>query len=48
MADIKVFSWEDEVLKPESHEILSMVEHCRYKYVAHTEGISYSARLQNL
>jgi hypothetical protein len=47
-ADVKVFSWEEEAEKPESREILSMDQHCAYKYVAHTEGISYSARLQNL
>jgi hypothetical protein len=47
-ADVKIFSWEEEALKSESKEILTMDQHCQYKYVAHTEGISYSARLQNL
>lgn len=47
-ADVKIFSWEEEAEKEQKNEILSMDEHCAYKYVAHTEGISYSARLQNL
>jgi len=46
-ADVKIFSWEKEGLG-QSHELITMDEHCKYKYVAHTEGISYSARLQNL
>lgn len=34
--------------KGETHDRLTMWDHCRYKYVAHTEGVSYSSRLQNL
>ncbi|PMD41272.1 DUF821 domain protein [Hyaloscypha variabilis F] len=47
-ADVKIFSWEEEGAKDSNSEILTMDQHCAYKYVAHTEGVSYSARLQNL
>ena len=46
-ADVKILNWEDEGAG-KSHDVLSMAEHCQYKFVAHTEGVSYSARLQNL
>jgi hypothetical protein len=46
-ADIKILNWEDEA-QGLSHNVLTMDEHCGYKFVAHTEGVSYSARLQNL
>jgi hypothetical protein len=46
-ADVRILNWEDEG-QGKSHNVLSMDEHCRYKFVAHTEGVSYSARLQNL
>ena len=46
-ADIKVLDWAKDS-KGESHDLITMDQHCRYKYVAHTEGVSYSARLQNL
>jgi hypothetical protein len=46
-ADVKVLNWEDEGAG-KIHDVLSMDEHCQYKFVAHTEGVSYSARLQNL
>ena len=46
-ADVRILSWEDEA-ENKSQNVLSMAEHCQYKFVAHTEGVSYSARLQNL
>lgn len=46
-ADVKILNWEDEA-EGKSHNVLTMDEHCQYKFVAHTEGVSYSARLQNL
>ncbi|RFU24427.1 hypothetical protein B7463_g11911, partial [Scytalidium lignicola] len=46
-ADVKILNWADEGER-KSHNVLSMDEHCKYKFVAHTEGVSYSARLQNL
>jgi hypothetical protein len=46
-ADVKILNWEDEGAG-KTHNVLSMDEHCMYKFVAHTEGVSYSARLQNL
>ena len=45
-ADVRILSWEDEA-ENKSQNVLSMSEHCQYKFVAHTEGVSYSARLQN-
>ena len=46
-SDVRILNWEDEA-QGKSHNVLSMDEHCGYKFVAHTEGVSYSARLQNL
>lgn len=46
-ADVKFMVWDDDA-KGKTHDALKMEEHCQYKFVAHTEGISYSARLQNL
>lgn len=46
-ADVKILNWSAEAEK-QSHDLLTMDDHCGYKYVAHTEGVSYSARLQNL
>ena len=46
-ADVRILNWEDEA-EGKSHNVLTMDEHCGYKFVAHTEGVSYSARLQNL
>jgi hypothetical protein len=46
-ADVRILNWEDEG-EGKSHNVLTMDEHCGYKFVAHTEGVSYSARLQNL
>lgn len=45
-ADVKVLNWgnQDELKK----SLLSMADHCRYKYVLHTEGYSYSGRLKYL
>ncbi|CZR61919.1 related to DUF821 domain protein [Phialocephala subalpina] len=45
--DVKIFVWQDEV-DGKSSDALTMDQHCEYKYVAHTEGVSYSSRLQNL
>ncbi|KAI5840549.1 DUF821 domain-containing protein [Morchella snyderi] len=45
-ADIKYLDWAD---KPAlQRDLLSMPEHCNYKFVAHTEGASYSGRLKYL
>lgn len=46
-ADVKIFVWKDDA-EGTTHDSLTMDEHCQYKFVAHTEGVSYSARLQNL
>lgn len=46
-SDIKILNWALEA-EGQTHDVLTMDEHCQYKYVAHTEGVSYSARLQNL
>ncbi|XMA09758.1 hypothetical protein WAI453_002549 [Rhynchosporium graminicola] len=46
-ADVKMLVWSDDA-KGKSHDAITMDGHCQYKYMAHTEGISYSSRLQNL
>jgi hypothetical protein len=46
-ADVGILNWDNEA-EGNSHNVLTMDEHCQYKFVAHTEGVSYSARLQNL
>ncbi|KAH7389054.1 glycosyl transferase family 90-domain-containing protein [Cadophora sp. MPI-SDFR-AT-0126] len=46
-ADVKMIVWDDNA-KGKAHDAFTMDEHCMYKFVAHTEGVSYSARLQNL
>ncbi|KAJ5584434.1 Lipopolysaccharide-modifying protein [Penicillium hispanicum] len=45
-ADVKALNWRD----PDSmtNDLKSMSEHCEYKYLAHTEGNSYSGRLKYL
>ncbi|EPS41153.1 hypothetical protein H072_4939 [Dactylellina haptotyla CBS 200.50] len=45
-ADVKALDWGN----PESkeHDLLSMSDHCHYRFVAHTEGHSYSGRLKYL
>lgn len=45
-ADVKTLDWHDE--KSMREDLKSMDEHCQYKYLAHTEGNSYSARLKYL
>ncbi|KAI9047234.1 hypothetical protein LZ554_008688 [Drepanopeziza brunnea f. sp. 'monogermtubi'] len=46
-ADVKIMVWDDDA-QGKTHDAMKMDEHCQYKFVAHTEGVSYSARLQNL
>lgn len=46
-SDVKILDWGTEA-KGQSHLLLTMDQHCQYKFVAHTEGVSYSARLENL
>jgi hypothetical protein len=45
-ADVKTLNWRD----PESmaNDLKTMPEHCQYKYLMHTEGVSYSGRLKYL
>ena len=45
-ADVRALEWRN----PESmqSDLKSMDEHCQYKYLAHTEGNSYSGRLKYL
>ena len=44
-ADVKNIVWDPEA----GHkDILAMSDHCKYKYVAHTAGNSYSGRLKYL
>ncbi|QSZ37094.1 hypothetical protein DSL72_009186 [Monilinia vaccinii-corymbosi] len=45
-ADVKTLDWHDEGSM--KHDLKSMDEHCQYKFLAHTEGNSYSARLKYL
>lgn len=45
-ADVKALDWRDK--DSMSHDLKSMPEHCQYKYLAHTEGNSYSGRLKYL
>lgn len=44
---VKQLNWE-AISKGEEDDLITMDQHCAYKFVAHTEGVSYSARLQNL
>ncbi|KAH8145906.1 uncharacterized protein LAJ45_10048 [Morchella importuna] len=45
-ADVKYLDWND---KPAlQRDLLAMPDHCGYKFVAHTEGASYSGRLKYL
>ncbi|KAF7504742.1 hypothetical protein GJ744_001811 [Endocarpon pusillum] len=43
-ADVKALRWKDK--DSMTHDLKSMPEHCQYKYLAHTEGNSYSGRLK--
>lgn len=45
-ADVKALDWHDQ--ESMAHDLKSMPEHCQYKYLAHTEGNSYSGRLKYL
>ncbi|KAJ8069064.1 hypothetical protein OCU04_002735 [Sclerotinia nivalis] len=45
-ADVKTLDWHDEGSM--KNNLKSMDEHCQYKFLAHTEGNSYSARLKYL
>ena len=45
-SDVKDINWHDE--QSMDKDLLSMEEHCKYKFVAHTEGNSYSGRLKYL
>jgi hypothetical protein len=44
---VRVIDWATDA-KAATHNAITMDEHCRYKFIAHTEGVSYSARLQNV
>lgn len=45
-ADVEVTNWSNRTNLSSTR--LEMGAHCRYKYVAHTEGITYSGRLKYL
>ncbi|KAI9649282.1 hypothetical protein NHQ30_001853 [Ciborinia camelliae] len=45
-ADVKTLDWHDKASM--KNDLKSMDEHCQYKFLAHTEGNSYSARLKYL
>ncbi|EXJ90583.1 hypothetical protein A1O1_03686 [Capronia coronata CBS 617.96] len=45
-ADVKALTWKDS--DSMTKDLKSMSEHCQYKYLAHTEGNSYSGRLKYL
>lgn len=45
-ADVKALTWKDQ--DSMTNDLKSMPEHCQYKYLAHTEGNSYSGRLKYL
>jgi len=45
-ADVKAINWHDHDSMHD--DLLSIEDHCMYKYVAHTEGNSYSGRLKYL
>lgn len=45
-ADVEALDWHDE--NSTSTVLKSMDEHCQYKFLAHTEGNSYSGRLKYL
>ncbi|KAG4030997.1 hypothetical protein MFRU_010g01230 [Monilinia fructicola] len=45
-ADVKTLDWHNEGSM--RNDLKSMDEHCQYKFLAHTEGNSYSARLKYL
>ncbi|KAL6242404.1 hypothetical protein RBB50_010543 [Rhinocladiella similis] len=45
-ADVKALTWREK--DSMANDLKSMPEHCQYKYLAHTEGNSYSGRLKYL
>ena len=45
-ADVKTLDWHDK--NSTDNDLKSTDEHCQYKFLAHTEGNSYSGRLKNL
>lgn len=45
-ADVKALDWHNT--ESMTHDLKSMPEHCQYRYLAHTEGNSYSGRLKYL
>ncbi|KAK5062932.1 hypothetical protein LTR84_005008 [Exophiala bonariae] len=45
-ADVKALTWRDK--ESMANDLKPMPEHCQYKYLAHTEGNSYSGRLKYL
>ena len=45
-ADVVALDWHDK--DSMQHDLKSMPEHCDYKFLAHTEGNSYSGRLKYL
>ncbi|KAF3103230.1 hypothetical protein TWF225_002866 [Orbilia oligospora] len=45
-ADVKALDWQSAESKEKN--LLSMSDHCHYRFVAHTEGHSYSGRLKYL
>ena len=45
-ADVKAIEWHNK--ESMSMDLKSMDQHCQYKYLAHTEGNSYSGRLKYL
>ncbi|KAI1609289.1 glycosyl transferase family 90-domain-containing protein [Exophiala viscosa] len=45
-ADVKALTWRDN--DSMVNDLKSMPEHCQYKFLAHTEGNSYSGRLKYL
>jgi Glycosyl transferase family 90 len=45
-ADVLALDWHDK--ESMTKDLKSMPEHCQYKYLAHTEGNSYSGRLKYL
>lgn len=45
-ADVRALAWRNN--ESMTNDLKSMPEHCQYKYLAHTEGNSYSGRLKYL
>ena len=45
-ADVQALDWHDKGSM--GKDLKSMAEHCQYRYLAHTEGNSYSGRLKYL